>query len=269
MMILILLSSIFAFAQEPIHWSNLLKLSERHEFYKDHEAIISPKDSWQYLFSVLYVDRNLTKVKDCVFYRVPGLDKGILKIKTVQKDTSCESFLLKPGDREIPDVISLQFSITDNKLSLDLSFKDYRTEKWKGAFQGSFEKPQAKMGLSSAEFKGPKVILLARESNLKETPRPFLKVGSLCHDINEDCEAKAPSACSSCEEGWYEVPNGCVSGPKYCGRAKCGAKDQPACRRGMKWQRKDEVFECRIDSSFAYCNKGLTVTCDGKKAFCR
>ena len=114
MMILILLSSIFAFAQEPIHWSNLLKLSERHEFYKDHEAIISPKDSWQYLFSVLYVDRNLTKVKDCVFYRVPGLDKGILKIKTVQKDTSCESFLLKPGDREIPDVISLQFSITDN-----------------------------------------------------------------------------------------------------------------------------------------------------------
>lgn len=269
MILILLLTSFMTFAQEPIHWANLLKLSERHEFYKDHEAIVSPKDSWQNLFSVLYVDRDLTKLKDCIFYRVPGVDTGVLKIKTITAGDNCENYLLQPGDKELVDVTSLQYSILDSKFTIDISFKDYRTDKWTGVFQGAFQKPVPKMSMSSAEFKTPKLILLAPKSQLKEAKQVFLKKGTLCHNINEDCEEKSTSICGSCEEGWYEVPNGCAVGPKYCGRAVCGGKDEPACRRGMKWQRKEEPFECRVDSSFAYCNKGLTVQCDGKKAFCR
>lgn len=268
--LLLLLSTFFSFAQEPVHWSNLLKLHERHEFYKNHEAIISPKDSWQYLFSVEYIDSDLNKIKDCVFYYVPGVDDGTLKLKTMSVEEKCEDYLLKPADREIPNVTSLQFSVTDSKLTIDLSFKDYRTEKWDGSFQGAFAKPEPKMSVSSSEFKSPKLILLAPKSTAKAPARkPFLKKGVLCHNINEDCDEVSKSSCHDCEDGWYEVPNGCMTGPKFCGRSSCGGKDEPACRRGMKWQKKDEAFECRIDSSFAYCNKGLTVQCDGKKAFCR
>ncbi len=270
MILILLLTSFFSFAQEPIHWSNLLKLSERHEFYKDHEAIVSPKDSWQNLFSVIYVDAELSRLKDCVFFRVPGVDTGILKIKTVSATVNCEDHLLLPGDKEIPEVTALQYSITDTKFTLDLSFKDYRTEKWTGTFQGAFQKPLPKMSMSSAEYKSPSVILLAPSAGVKNAAKKsFLKKGTLCHNINEDCEQVSAQICDECEEGWYEVPNGCAIGPKYCGRQVCGGKDQPACRRGMKWQRKEEAFECRLDSSFAYCSKGLTVQCDGKKAFCR
>jgi len=267
---ILLFTSIFAFAQEPIHWSNLLKLSERHEFYKDHEAINSPKDSWQSLFSVIYVDSDLSRLKDCVYFKVPGMDPGILKLKTVSASVNCEDFLLTPGDREIPGITGLQFAITDSKFTIDISFKDYRTEKWTGAFQGAFQKPEPKMAMSSAEYKSPTLILLAPKSIVKDlNKKTFLKKGTLCHNINEDCEQVSIQICDECEEGWYEVPNGCAVGPKYCGRQVCGGKDQPACRRGMKWQRKEEAFECRTDSSFAYCSKGLTVQCDGKKAFCR
>jgi hypothetical protein len=270
MILILLFTSLFAFAQEPIHWANLLKLSERHEFYKDHEAILSPKDSWQSLFSVIYVDSELSRLKDCIFFKVPGADLGILKIKTVSANVNCEDYLLQPGDKEVPEVTSLQYSITDSKFTIDISLKDYRTEKWLGSFQGTFQKPVPKMAMSSAEFKSPTLILLAPKSTVKSPmKKDFLKKGTLCHNINEDCEQVSVQICDECQEGWYEVPNGCAVGPKYCGRQNCGGKDQPACRRGMTWQRKEEAFECRMDSTFAYCSKGLTVQCDGKKAFCR
>jgi hypothetical protein len=28
-------------------------------------------------------------------------------------------------------------------------------------------------------------------------------------------------------------------------------------------------FDCRINSTFAYCSEGLKVDCEGRKAFCR
>lgn len=268
--LLLLVTSFFTFAQEPVHWSHLLKLSERHEFYKDHEAIVSPKDSWQFLFAVEYIDTDLNKIKDCVFYFVPGVDSGVLKMKTLGAEEKCEDYLLKPADREIPEITSLQYGITDSKVTLDLSFKDYRTEKWQGSFQGAFQKPEAKMSLSSAEYKSPKLILLAPKLTVvAEVKRPLLKKGTVCQNINEDCEEVGKLNCRDCEDGWFEIPNGCPVSPKYCGRAVCGGKDQPACYRGTKWQGKEEPFECRIDSSFAYCSQGLKVQCDGKKAFCR
>lgn len=177
---------------------------------------------------------------------------------------------MKDGDKEYNEIKALQFAVFENELKIDLSFSDFRTEKWIAKFQSSFTKPEATMGLSSAEFKSPKIIFLAPSlSNLKVTRKAFPETNSLCHDINEDCEELKPSTCADCSNGWYEIPNGCSQGPKYCGILQCGKKDQPACRRGLKWQRKEINGDCRIDSSFAYCSKGFSVQCEGKKAFCR
>jgi hypothetical protein len=269
-MYLILLFSLNIYAGEPIHWSHLLELSDRHEFYQNHEAIIKPKDSWQTLFGLVYIDRNIQRLKDCVFYRVPGLELGNLKIKTIPAVEKCEDYLLKDGDKEIHDIKSLEFSALNNELKIDLSFADFRSEKWEAHFQTAFTRPVPAMHLSSAELKSPKIILLAPAVDTKMTSNQnFPQDGSLCHDINEDCEEVKPSSCHDCQNGWYEIPNGCRQGPKYCGQHYCGGKDQPACRRGMVWQKKEINFECRMDSSFAYCSKGLKIFCDGKKAYCR
>lgn len=268
--LLILLFSFNLFAARPAHWANLFEVSDRHEFYENHESIIKPKDSWQTLFGLVYIDRELQRIKDCVYFRVPGHENGILKIKTISAQEKCEDYLLKDGDKEYIDVKALQFAIFEHELKIDLSFADFRTEKWIAKFQSSFSKPEPMMGLSSAEFKSPKIILLAPSLNkVKVTKKPFPEVNSLCHDINEDCEELKPSSCADCATGWYEIPNGCSQGPKFCGVLQCGKKDQPACRRGMKWQRKEISADCRIDSSFAYCSKGFAVHCDGKKAYCR
>lgn len=268
--ILLLIFSFNLFASQPAHWANLFEVSDRHEFYENHESIIKPMDSWQTLFGLVYIDRELQRIKDCVFFRVPGHENGVLKIKTISALEKCDDYLLKDGDKEYSEVKAFQFAVFGNELKIDLSFADFRTEKWKAKIQSSFTKPEATMGLSSAEFKSPGIIFLAPSlRNVKVAKKPFPELNTLCHDINEDCEELKPSTCADCSTGWYEITNGCSQGPKYCGILQCGKKDQPACRRGLKWQKKEINADCRIDSSFAYCSKGFFIHCDGKKAYCR
>jgi hypothetical protein len=270
LIICILLFSLQVFAGAPAHWSHLMEISDRHEFYQNNETLLKPKDSWQSLFGLNYLDRNLKQLKDCIFYRVPGVDEGLLKIKTISAFELCEEYLLLPGDREVGAIKSLQFSVAPDKLSIDMSFSDFRNEKWEGSFQGSYARPKAQMHLSSAEFKSPKIIFLAAVSKEAVTQKKyFLKQNSICHDINEDCQENKASQCDQCPSGWYEIPNGCGQGPKFCGIHNCGNKGRPACRRGMTWQKSSEDFDCIKDASFAYCAKGLAIHCEGQKAFCR
>lgn len=268
--ILLVFLSVISWAKAPSQWNNIVSVSEQHEFYKNLEPITKPRDSWQHIFSLNYIDSDLNSFKDCVFYRVPGSDPGSLKIKTLPVAGNCDEFLLSKGDMEVQNIKLLQYAIFESKLNLDINFSDLKSEKWVAIIQGTFKRPEPKAHLSSSEFKSPTIVFLAPKKNgEKITYKPFLKAGEICHNVNEDCEVSGPSNCEQCADGWYEIPNGCAVGPKYCGYQPCGGKDQPACRRGMKWQRKEGPFECRIDSSFAYCSKGLTVQCDGKKAFCR
>lgn len=268
--IMLILSTLGVKAAQPIHWGYLIELSHQHEFYKKNEPIIKPKESWQNLFAFTYLDRDLKQLKDCVFYKVPGEGFGTLKIKTIYAFDKCDDYVLKPGDKEWPDIKALQFNTHENTVTFDISFKSYRSEKWLAKFQKAFTKPSPVMNLSSAEFKSPKTLLLAPHSSVIVASKPgLLKPDFQCHQISEYCEEVKPSVCDQCPEGWYEIPNGCFQGPKFCGHHLCGKKGKPACRRGMVWQRTESKFDCRIDSSFAYCEKGLTVQCEGQKAFCR
>lgn len=269
-MMIFVLSFIFslAFASPPIHWSSMLEIRERHEFYKDNEVLLKPKDSWQTLFAVVYPDRRLQLHKDCVFYRVPGESSGVFKIKTVDFDEGCEKYQETAGDTEIINLKALQFSY-GNELSVNFTFTDFRTFKWNIPLMNRFKSPVPTALTSSAQYRAPKIILLAPERLPGKKKQPETrKRGELCHSISDDCQELSPSTCGQCAEGWYEVTNGCPIGPKYCGSSMCGLKGQPACRRGIKWQKVDKKFECRIDSSFAFCSPGLTIQCEGSRAFC-
>lgn len=266
--ILLLISTMSFAVTRPLHWSYIVEAKEKHEFYKDFEEIKKPSHSWQALFALVYVDRDLKKIKDCVYYYVPGTDPGKLKIKTLPADTKCEDKLFEPGDLEINDIRKLHFSVSPKEVILDFAVKDASSTRWTAQLQDQYVRPEPALNISSAEFKSPKMILIAPKS----VPTPVanqLKDKVLCHNINEDCAEVSPSTCAQCENGWYEVPNGCEKGPKYCGNVNCGGKGEPACRRGLKWQRAESEFDCRTDSSFAYCSRGAAIVCEGRKAFCR
>jgi len=260
------------YANDPTwKWSNALKIVDKHEFYANNEVILKPKDSWQTLFAVLYQDSNLKTFKDCLFYHVPGDEAAILKIKTIHAEKKCDEFLYQPGDQERKNLKALQYSVQENFLSVSLTNAQFQIEKWDVPLFNVFEHPKPKSLMSSAEYRSPKVIYLTPYKGvLKIRPQiaTAISMNKSCHVISEDCQEKSVSTCSQCSNGWYEIPNGCPQGPKFCGAIECGQKDQPACRRGMKYQRSLTELSCREDHSFAYCAKGLSVQCQGNLPYC-
>jgi hypothetical protein len=261
-----------SYADPSWKWANAIKIVDKHEFYTNNEIIQRPKSSWQTLFGVLYHDSNLKTLKDCVYYKVPGDgEAGTLKLKTVAADKACEEFLFSPGDQEWKNLKAVQYNLTDRLLSVSITNAKFEIEKWEVPLFNVFENPEPKLLMSSAEYRSPPVMYLTPYKGVA-TIHPVkgeaLIDKKLCHDVNEICEEKSPSVCSQCSNGWYEIPNGCAQGPKYCGDLGCGQKAQPACRRGMKYQRVEKIYNCTEDSSFAYCAKGFSVQCQGNLPYC-
>ncbi len=252
-------------------WSNAIKIVEKHEFYLDNEIIIKPKNSWQTLFAVVYSDSTLKTFKDCIYYRVPGDGPGILKLKTITADIKCDDYLYQPGDKEWKNLKAVQYSVQNNLLSISLTNEQFQIERWDVPLFNIFVHPEPKALMSSAEYRSPKVFYLTpHKGDLRVRPQGSIQLADrqICHRVTEDCVEQEPSSCTQCAGGWYEIPNGCAQGPKYCGSIECGLKNKPACRRGMKYQKTQTTFSCRENHSFAYCAKGLNVQCQGNLPYC-
>lgn len=261
-----------SYADPSWKWANAIKIVDKHEFYTNNEIIVRPKGAWQTLFGVVYNDPNLKPLKDCLYYKVPGdTEAGTLKLKTISADKPCGEFLYSPGDQEWTGLKALQFTVTDKIMSVSITNAQFQIEKWDALLFNVFENPEPKALMSSAEYRSPPVMYLTPYKGVAtihpEKGKP-LEDKKLCHDVNEVCEEKSPSVCSQCSNGWYEIPNGCPQGPKYCGDIGCGQKTQPACRRGMRYQREEKTYNCVEDSSFVFCAKGLSVQCQGNLPYC-
>jgi hypothetical protein len=267
MIYLFVLISFFAEAGSPRKWENAKSIVEKHEFYKNGETILKPQNSWQLLFALTFLDSNFKMTKDCVYYRVPGDEPGKIKVRAVPFEQECHSEILAPGDIELEQVSNLSIFTQDNAVKLVFQMNK-KNESWSVATAADWKKPDPKLLLSSADYKSPGVIYLAPGTSPTKKPEG-IKDGVLCHHIASDCQELTPSTCRNCEHGWQEIPNGCVIGPKVCGVSACGGKDQPACRRGIVWQRSEESYDCRSHTSFAWCAGKLSMTCDGDKAYCR
>lgn len=266
---LFLFLSVFSWALPmPGSWSSAFKIIEVHEFYPERKAITEPKDSWQHLFSILILNENFEEQKDCVFYFVPGEQPGRVKIKTISPADQCSDSLMNPGDNDWENISDLEFSRSEKGLKLSFTQSKKELINWEILTSG-FTSPEPAPHMSSAELKSPRYVLLAKASSPSKEKNLYLSNDQLCHGINDSCEEVSASICHLCESGWYEIPNGCAKGPKFCGRLDCGGKNRPACRRGRDYQRKEKDFDCRLDNSFAYCQKGLSIQCEGQKAYCR
>lgn len=268
--ILLALIATFSWANPTLRWLSALEIVEKHEFYSDNEVIQKPKDTWQTLFAVLVIDASGSIKKDCLYYYVPGRIPGELKIKTIAREVSCDSMIFEEGSEKWTGIKALQYATTDKKISVSMTFPEYKTEKWDIQRLNQKIVADPSMSMSSAEFRSGAILYLSpsSEPSSVQIPSPNNNNKKLCHVIADDCQELSPSTCGDCLQGWYEVPNGCKQGPKYCGIQECGKKHQPACRRGMTWQRKIIEFDCRRNNSFAYCSKGLKIQCEGSQAFC-
>jgi hypothetical protein len=267
--VFLVLISAMSIASAPMHWSSLLEVKERHEFYLDNENIDRPKGVWQTLFAVVYPDRNLWLHKDCVYFKVPNSDDGIFKIRSTGVEESCDLHIEETGEVEIQGLRSLQFAFSD-QISVYFTFKDFRTFKWSIPILNKSKANAPKLLTSSAEVRSPRLVLLAPAKLLSgKSVSKGPKNGEICHSVADDCTVVSPSICHQCSSGWYEIPNGCAQGPKYCGVQICGTKGQPACRRGMKYQKVRKKFECSSDPSFAYCAPETKLECEGGRAYCR
>ncbi len=267
MMVIILFFTQLVMADAPIKWENAMSIVERHEFYGNSELITKPKDSWQVLFGLTFLDASFRVSKDCIYYRVPGDEPGRIKIRAVPSDVECSQEILASGDSETNEISDLMMTTQSDSVVLEFK-RSGKKEKWEARMTKDWNRPEPKPLLSSADYKSPAIIALAPSPETRTRLIP-LKDSVLCHDVGSDCMEKSASICGDCESGWHEVPNGCASGPKFCGNIKCGAKGMPACRRGSVWQRKEIPRDCRINSSFAWCSPGLSVNCEGDRAYCR
>jgi hypothetical protein len=269
-MVLLTILSSLVLADPTWKWTNAIDIVEKHEFYQNNEIIQKPKDVWQTLFAVRYHDSNLKTSKDCVFYKVPGQEVGILKIKTIPENLKCESAIYQAADQEWRDLKALQFSIQKNLLSLNLTDAKFVITTWNVPLFNVFEKPVPKILMSSAEYRAARILFLKpyKGKLIVRPEKSKAQNHKQCHMVTEDCRETSPSLCHLCPQGWYEIPNGCSQGPKFCGTIICGTKGAPACRRGYIWQRKDQSYSCRDDSSFAYCAKGLKIQCEGNLPYC-
>jgi len=264
---ILLILSALTFAKAPTRWNATTEIVEKHEFYQNNEVISKPKNSWEIIFAFIYPDTSLNLHKDCVYYKVPGDGAGILKVKISKPEIPCEKFRYDPGDIEVRDLKSFQFTISKTSVYFHLTYTNFKSDRWDMFLMNNFTAPEIQYSLSSAKLQSPEIIMVASGGEKNEAKE---NLKGICHDIAEDCSEKLPSVCHKCSEGWFEIPNGCAIGPKFCGVQECGGKNRPACRRGMKYQRnKKTKFVCSEDSSFAYCSKGFSVECEGALAYCR
>jgi hypothetical protein len=272
-MIAFIFSLIFinaVWADPFLRWTTATQIVEQHEFYQNNEVITKPQNSWQTLFGILYQDATLKDNKDCLFYRVPGEEGGILKLRSISPAEKCDDYQYQQGDKEWTQLKALQYTIEDNYINITLTHAHYRIERWDIPLLNVFERKKPTNSQSSAEYRAAKMIFLtpsAADKSIRPVP-VRINIAKLCHAVADDCREIMPSECWKCPEGWYEIPNGCPQGPKYCGVITCGQKNRPACRRGLVWQRKEADYGCRSDHSFAYCAEGLTIQCQGALPYC-
>lgn len=96
------------------------------------------------------------------------------------------------------------------------------------------------------------------------------KTAQVCRQVTNECVLVGQDECHLCRYGWFEVPNGCAKEKlKFCGVDRCGKKGEPACLRGYRYQRSRLAkMDCTVDDSFAFCEQGLSIQCEGHLAIC-
>lgn len=242
----------------PPELNSVYERLETHEFYKDNELITKPLDAWQVIASFSLVNKDLSLSRACLKYRPAQEANGLFRVETMSIQESCSS----EGKKiyEIDSLYGIQFERFP-EFKIVFSHKNFTTSSW---IIPSISKKKTLSLLDTPDkYWGESAIFLNEELGTGE----LIKDGERCLNVADDCTILGESKCHMCENISLEAPNGCLVGPRYCSSSECGTKGNPACRRGVKFQKK-RVLDCRTDSSFAICAGDSTPTCRGQEVWC-
>lgn len=260
-------------------WWGVQRIVDNHQFYKNNQIIQEPIGSVQTLMGLVYYSKDFKVYKDCLNFEIPAKgEMGSIFVVTTSLQTPCEEVNVN-GKRDGNILAkSLSFNLHQGKLILQITDEKFRTKELAFSFPHLARPERSEAFQSSVQRQyGRAVMILA---DLKQKVDQPLLMGEResdwhkkdlisCQTVNDECE-KSISTCERCRFGYFEVLNGCPGGgPKFCGVDQCGRKGQPACRRGFLYQNGELTkMDCREDSSFGFCQKGLRVRCQGSLAIC-
>lgn len=280
--LLLILFSFKAMASPVVwqkRWWGAREIVDKHSFYKENEIISTPSNSIQSLMGIIYFSDQFKVLKDCLLYEVPApQEMGKLFVVTTSISTPCEE-MTSISKRESEVIVrSLSFNIENSRLKILFSDEKFRSQEILFHFPVLKVQREATLFQSSVQQKyGRSVLVLSENSPVVEQPKSLGRLGDdwqskklvQCQKVSDEC-AKEISNCDRCRYGYFEVANGCpTGGPKFCGVDKCGMKGMPACRRGYLYQNGEQTkMDCRLDHSFAFCQKGLRLRCQGSLAIC-
>lgn len=225
-------------------WLGRVKVDEVHQGYRANEAVLAPAGTWQTLFAVV-----LSKEKHCVHAKVPVKSKrGELRIVVVPLNQTCLGSWESAAMWERRDLRSLQFFAAQAELRLAWTGEDGRVQSLSSRLpdiRGVFFYPPN----STSHDIGIKLV----------------------GEINDVFPANpctfTEGTCQLCRYGVYRVKG--AEPEFYCGIDRCGEANQPACQRGIRWQKSRGPFSCRGQNDHVFCDQGLRVECQGEVALCR
>jgi hypothetical protein len=262
MMLLWFAAVLSLYAQEidlSLRWASAFSIGDKHEFYQNNQVMIEPSDTYQLIFSIKYISGQPYEVKnDCVWIKIPGESLGQILVETT---SDCQK-------RNQPQVVwdhlkSIQFELNENSLKLLVSLENGRVKTQHIQFLNVPKKQKFKLFDSSVpnrEYKG--VFFLA------PNPSEEFKASQNRELADDEACKLEDQTCLKCKNNFYKI--GDKDNIQYfCGNPRCGEKNRPACPRGEKWQRKRDLFSCRLNPEHLYCGPNLTLECQGELGFCR
>jgi hypothetical protein len=260
---------------------------------KDQE-IKSPPNTWIRILQARIYDELGTAKYHCLFYKIPGKEKGILR--SVLSETEClENYqngelvdwmgisdlkVWKPEfERKIFDktlktgrfyftgrgptgdfFVEVPLFNMEIKRELKRHSSALKPLMLKGAFVSKKRSPKAKV---------TKTELLGKfEDNYRD------KSSVVCQEFSKDCKEVVSFKCDQCRFGWHSAIGISTCGGqliRFCGVNKCGQRGMPACPRGYESAKRmnlDNVMLCYDGSPMGYCEAGLKTVCDGKVLVC-
>lgn len=241
-------------------WLTGTRVIEVNSNYPGLQPVAKPRATMQKLFAVLRAGSLEEGVqKDCVYYQIPGDKAGELRVTSIDVMASCESEARVVY--RIEDIKELQYSLEGSQVSFWLTMTNSTTRVVQVTLLNAPDTKPPKLYESSTR-RG--VFYLEPGSRPLGLPKQLL-TGELADEYPKHPCSFETGTCHLCRFGVYQIS----SGEHFCGIDRCGQKNQPACRRGDRWQRSREKFSCRGQNSHVFCSPGLVIDCEGERAICR
>lgn len=247
-----LLFGLLSCQQEKFDFANELAFTtnfEMNELYQGSKGVYEPKNTWLLLF---------TFNKYCYFYKTP-FNKSLGESRITKRQAgkcsfSDDAIYSKEGIKDFKMNLHVQEKI---KLSLIIDGESFNYPLINYSVSRKFTPFNNQLKKS---FFGNVYV----NGGLDYLKTKTLKSGTLCHGVNIECKDVVKYKCDLCEKGSYEVVdfNCAQGGSKYCGKDKCGTKNQPACPRGYKVLDTKLPSLCFNGSPAGFCSPGLSTFCN-------